>query len=602
MPDAPTSHRPHRTVDPDAVAAGRRAAVRTVAIAAASAVAGIVLIAAAVLRPPGGRIAPGVTAGGVALGGLSPDEAADRLVAVAPTGDVSVTLTDADTGRTWQRPAAEVGLRADPSSLAERAYAVGRTGGWPDRVRDVWRARFGPGIDIPLGTFDPDVARAALEGLADDFVVAPQAADLRIGPDGQLEEQTFVTGRTLDVDASLGALAEAARTGARVIPLVAGQTMPRVFDLKPVTDAYKLIMSAPVILRWRGGQSWTVSTAELAKWARVEDRPNEAGDPVPTIVLDNAAVTEWLAPIAAVVASPSEPARFGVEANRVILRQPAKLGYALDVPGTIERLIEAAYSDGRTNEVAVTEHPSDSQDGALAALELAAPRVNAATSLTGMPDGMRTNVRVAAAKLDGLAIEPGATFSMLEHLGAVSAESGYQMLFIDPLGAAADGLGGGVNHAATTLFRLAVLAGLPIVERHAHPVRIGWLEPPVGLDATVGPPERDLRFANDTGDTVMVLARIDPVRDALLMTLYSAGERRQVVLGAPDVRDVTAAAPPVERGAVGLPAGTRAQIGWAREGAVVRIQRIVQGPGGERRDTFESRYAPAADVFVVARN
>ena len=117
-----------------------------------------------------------------------------------------------------------------------------------------------------------------------------------------------------------------------------------------------------------------------------------------------------------------------------------------------------------------------------------------------------------------------------------------------------------------------------------------------------GPPERDLRFANDTGDAVMVLARIDPTRDALLMTLYSAGERRQVVLDAPDVRDVTAAAPPVERGAAGLPAGTRAQIGWAREGAVVRIQRVVQGPGGERRETFESRYAPAADVFVVARN
>lgn len=602
MPDLPTSHRPRHDAAAERAAADRRAAIRAFALAAVLALAGLALVAATLLGPPRGRIAVGVSAGGIALGRLSPDEAADRLAAVAPSDDVSVTLVDEGSARSWTRRASEVGLQADPSSLAERAYAIGRTGGWLERVRAVYRARFGPGIDIPLGTFDPDTARAALEALADAFVVAPQAADLRIGPDGQLQERSYVAGRTLDIDASLAALADAARTGGRTIPLAAGQTMPRVFDLAAVTEAYKLITSAPVVLRWRDGQTWTASVADLAKWARVEAVPNAAGDSVPTIVLDTAAVTEWLAPVRAIVETPPEPARFGIEGNRVILRQPAALGYALDVPATIERLIGAAYSDGRTNEVAVTEQPSDSLDDALAALELATPWVNAATSLAGMPEGMRTNIGLAAARLDGLAIRSGATFSLLDHLGAVSAAAGYQMLFIDPLGNPADGLGGGISQVATTLFRLALRGGLGIAERHAHPVRIGWLEPPIGLDATVGPPDRDLQIVNDTGNHVMVLARIDPVRDALLMTLYGVGDARAVEFGAPDVRDVTAVLPPVERGAAGLPPGTRAKIGWAREGAVVRVERIVRSPAGTRRELFESRYAPAADVFVVAGN
>ena len=45
--------------------------------------------------------------------------------------------------------------------------------------------------------------------------------------------------------------------------------------------------------------------------------------------------------------------------------------------------------------------------------------------------------------------------------------------------------------------------------RNAPPRRIGWLEPPVGLDAAVEPPGSDLAFVNDTGGYLMIQSEID---------------------------------------------------------------------------------------------
>lgn len=577
-----------------------RGALLTVALAVGLAVVGAALIAAALLRPPADRIVAGVRAGGVELGGLTMDEATARLRVIAPASTVTVTLHDDGGERSWTRTAAEVGLDTDPAALAERAFAVGREGGWLARRLAVWRARFGAGVEIPVGSFDPEAARRALEALAPEFAVAPQSADLRIGPAGTLEERTAVPGRVLDVEGSLAAIADVAARGGRDILLVAGSTMPRVHDLAGVTEAYKLITSAPVTLRWREGQEWIATASDLAKWARVEDRPNEAGDLVPTIVLDDAAVRAWLAPIAPAVASPPRPARFGIEAGNIVLRSPAANGDALDVPGTIRRLIDAAYSDGRENEVAVVETPPDSQDSALDELRSTSPLAFAGTSVTAMPEGMLSNVRRAAEALDGLAIPPDATFSLIDRLGEITPEAGYQMLFIEPLGTQG-GLGGGISQAATTLFRLALRAGLPIVERHAHPYRIGWVEPPVGLDATIAPPSRDLRFVNDTGGYVLLLASVDPIRGALTMTLYGAGPARPVRIDAPVVRELAAPAEAVTRAVAGLPAGARVQVGWAREGADASVARVVATADGERRETFESHYAPAPDVYLTAR-
>lgn len=50
---------------------------------------------------------------------------------------------------------------------------------------------------------------------------------------------------------------------------------------------------------------------------------------------------------------------------------------------------------------------------------------------------------------------------------------------------------------SSTLYNVALLAGLPIVERSKHSLTVSYV--PLGRDATVYWGQHDLRFRNDTG-------------------------------------------------------------------------------------------------------
>ena len=61
---------------------------------------------------------------------------------------------------------------------------------------------------------------------------------------------------------------------------------------------------------------------------------------------------------------------------------------------------------------------------------------------------------------------------------------------------------GGICQVSSTLYNAALLANLPIVERHNHSVAVDYV--PVGTDATVTYGEADLRFKNDTDSPIII--------------------------------------------------------------------------------------------------
>ncbi|MEK7497977.1 MAG: VanW family protein, partial [Patescibacteria group bacterium] len=86
------------------------------------------------------------------------------------------------------------------------------------------------------------------------------------------------------------------------------------------------------------------------------------------------------------------------------------------------------------------------------------------------------NVNLAATRISGTLIAPGETFSFVNAVGDISKLSGYQQAYIIQGGKTILGDGGGVCQVSTTLFRAALNAGLPIVERHAHAYRVYYYE------------------------------------------------------------------------------------------------------------------------------
>ena len=117
-----------------------------------------------------------------------------------------------------------------------------------------------------------------------------------------------------------------------------------------------------------------------------------------------------------------------------------------------------------------------------------------ATSLRGRTAAQRRNAQKAAQALNGKIIAPGATFSYNQTVKSWSWDAGYVKAPVSYDGELVKAYGGGVCQTSTTLYNAALLAGLPIVERHAHTFAPHYVPP--GRDAAVAQRDIDLRFRN----------------------------------------------------------------------------------------------------------
>lgn len=126
------------------------------------------------------------------------------------------------------------------------------------------------------------------------------------------------------------------------------------------------------------------------------------------------------------------------------------------------------------------------------------------TSLVPRTPAQLANIMRAARAVDGTRVAPGQLFSFNARVGNCSPGNGYVPAPTLINGELKPASGGGVCQLSSTLYNAALLAGLPIVERHAHSRPASSV--PVGLDATVFSPDLDLRFRNNTSSELVVRA------------------------------------------------------------------------------------------------
>ena len=211
------------------------------------------------------------------------------------------------------------------------------------------------------------------------------------------------------------------------------------------------------------------------------------------------------------------------------------------------------------------------------------------------------NVSLAASRINGTLVKPGDTFSFNDTLGDVSSFTGYQQAYIISDGKTILGDGGGVCQVSTTLFRAALNAGLPILERQAHAYRVGYYEQnsPPGLDATVYGPSPDFKFKNDTPAYILIQAKANSKNYSLVFELYGASDGRVATISKPVVSGVTA--PPEDRyqDDPSLPTGQTKQIDFKAWGAKVTFNYSVTRDGEQiYKRTFISNYRPWQAVYL----
>ena len=212
------------------------------------------------------------------------------------------------------------------------------------------------------------------------------------------------------------------------------------------------------------------------------------------------------------------------------------------------------------------------------------------------------NLTLAASKFNGVLIPKGKIFSFNEAVGDISSLTGYQPAYVIKEGKTVLGDGGGVCQVSTTLFRAALNAGLPIVERNAHAYRVGYYEndSSPGFDATVYGPTVDLKIMNDTPGYILIETEVDPENNLMYFKFYGKKDNRRIEISKATVYDVVPALPPKYQDDPTLKKGVTKQIDFPAGGAKAFFTyKVFQGNTQAIDEKFYSNYRPWAAVFLV---
>ncbi len=319
------------------------------------------------------------------------------------------------------------------------------------------------------------------------------------------------------------------------------------------------------------------------------------------------AINAYLAALAKDINQPPRDALFQFERGRVKVFRPSVPGWQLETApsrlaliAALNRLLQTNLAQIQAELVVkkITPKITTANSNRLGISELVA---SGESYFYGSSANRIYNLSLASQKLNGLLIAPGEVFSLNHALGEISAASGFKSAYVIQNGRTVLGDGGGVCQVATTLFRAALRAGLPILERHAHAYRVHYYEEkaPLGLDATIFAPSVDLKFRNDYTHYLLLTTEVDRPHFHLVYRFYGRRDGRRVVLSAPKTWDWRPAPPPRYVDDPGLPPGRLKQIDWAAAGIKVAVEWQVWRDGQIlHQQTFYSDYQPWQAIYL----
>ena len=139
--------------------------------------------------------------------------------------------------------------------------------------------------------------------------------------------------------------------------------------------------------------------------------------------------------------------------------------------------------------------------------------------------GEEYNVKLASEKIKGYVIKPSKVYSQNSSIGPYTKSEGFKDGASYIGGKIIMTEGGGVCKIATTLYNLAVLSNLEIIERHNHSMPINYV--PYGQDATVAYGIKDFRFKNDSESNILIWSQM--IDNRLYMAFYGKSNSPKVV-------------------------------------------------------------------------
>ena len=368
-----------------------------------------------------GKVYTGVTLWGVDLGGMTREAAAVALSGAFPYQNDAVIFRDPQTGQSWSRPPAEMGIAIDTTTMVDAALAVGRSGGILTQLRDQYDAWYFGTTLAPVVVFNEAQLDAALADLAAEVDRPPIDAQL-VYTGSELSFTPAQTGRLLDRgDARQRLLNPLADLRHVELEMLVHETQPAVRDTSQTAAAIESVLSGPITFFLAEPLAdddlgrLTISQQQLTEWLRIETVTAADGTQRHDVFVDENGLRAWLGQYADRLYRAPQRARYYFDdpTQELVLVEPHIDGRALDVEATLARFREQVGTPNRAVPLVMArirpEAHSEARAADLGIIELVEERT---TYFYGSTPERKHNIARAAANFYGIVIGPGEEFSL----------------------------------------------------------------------------------------------------------------------------------------------------------------------------------------------
>lgn len=446
----------------------------------------------------GDSVPRNATVGGIAIGGLSRDEAVAKLEAeYGPRADAPLTV------RTAGGPEAE--LQPSQAGLAmDYAATVDDSGvGQSFAPAHIWRVLTGGGPVEPVASVDQAALGSAVEAMAAGMDREPVDATIAF-EDGAVKRTDSVDALKVDREAAARAIERAYLT-TNAVDVKSTTTSPEITTeevAEVATTWAEPAVSGPVRVETQGG-AFDVTPKMIAS-AAVFDRVDGTIKPR----IDNPKLFEAVQPaIDKLKLDKPKNASFTFEGGRPVV-VPGKDGVGFEVEPFAAAVVPAITQ--RENRVVKLEAKGTAPKFTTADAEKMGIKEVTGEFTTYYPhaDYRNTNIGRAATKINGTLLKPGETFSFNDVVGERTSGNGFVEGWKIDQGKLVEDTGGGVSQGVTTMYNAAFFAGMKDTEHWPHTLYFDRY--PAGREATVAWPSKDLKFTNDTPHGVVIQGFINP--------------------------------------------------------------------------------------------
>lgn len=340
---------------------------------------------------------------------------------------------------------------------------------------------------------------------------------------------------------------------------------------------------------------WKVKPDQLTTWISATNNQGKI-----KIYLDQEKIKEYLkTKISPDVDKESLLPRFEIKNSKVSSWQSGESGRKINLEASAQSITDNLL--GEINKVSLIIEETSIQDMNIGDnFQINEIIGTGHSKFTGSPTNRRKNIKNGADSLQGILIKPNEEFSLIKALGAIDATTGYVTELVIKGNKTVPEYGGGLCQIGTTIFRTALSAGLPITMRQNHSYRVSYYEP-AGTDATIYDPLPDMRFVNDTGNYILIQARIE--KDDLYFDFWGTKDGRIATTTYPTIYNIVKPAPAKTIETIDLKPGEKKCTESSHNGADAFFDYKVTYPAGststpiERR--FTSHYVPWQAVCLV---